>query len=155
VSPPARSLQTPRELRRLAQRLGGGRLVYGRPLRLGDRAVIPVSRVRIAGGFGFGAQQGEEGGGGGGAVDARPVGFIDVGPDGARYEAIPPPRGRAAAVAAGVAAGAAAGAAVAGTAVSARALRRLVRATAPTARRVGRWSSRRALRPSPRRSLRR
>ena len=38
----------------LARRIGGGRLVYAKPLRVGDRAVIPVARVRVRGGFGFG-----------------------------------------------------------------------------------------------------
>ena len=146
---------TPRELRRLLTRLGGGRLVYGRPVRTGDRAVIPVSRVRLAGGFGFGQDADDEGGGGGGFVQARPAGFIEVGPEGARYQAIPRERGRAAGLAAAVAAGALAGSAVAGTAVSARALRRLVRAGLPRARRAARWSSTRARLPSPRRSLRR
>lgn len=147
----------PRELGRMVGRLGGGRLVYGKPVRVGERAVVPVSRVRFTGGFGFGAgeAEGQEGGGGGGVVDARPTGFIDVGPDGARYEAIPRERGRMAAVVAGVAAGALAGSAVAGTAVSARALRRLARAAAPRARRAVRRSSRLALLPSPRRSPRR
>jgi hypothetical protein len=31
------------------------------------------------------------GGGGGGSFTAHPVGFIDVGPEGARFEAIPDP----------------------------------------------------------------
>ena len=143
-------------IERLARRIGGGRMVYGKPLRVGERAVIPVSRARVVGGFGFGSEAaGDQGGGGGGAIDARPVGFIDVGPDGARYQAIPPPRGRASAIVAGVAAGALAGSAVAGTALGARALRRLGRAALPRARRVGQWSSRRARLRSPRRLLRR
>jgi hypothetical protein len=146
--------RAPALFEQLARRLGGGRLVYAKPLRIGERAVIPVSRVRVRGGFGFG-QRAEDGGGGGGWPDARPAGFIDVGPDGARYEAIPREQGRAAAIAAGVAAGALAGTAVAGTVLSARALTRLGRAALPTARRVGRWSSRQARLPSPRRSLRR
>ncbi|MDX6672463.1 MAG: hypothetical protein QOI91_2826 [Solirubrobacteraceae bacterium] len=146
---PSRRPTIPREFARLVGRLGGGRLVYGRPVKVGDRAVVPVSRVRIAGGFGFGSQEpGEDGGGGGGGlVDARPSGFIEVGPDGARYEAIPRDRGRLVAVAAGVAAGVLAGSAIAGTAVSARALRRLARSAAPTAKRVARRSSRRARHP--------
>jgi hypothetical protein len=149
---PSRRPTTPREFARLVGRLGGGRLVYGRPVKVGDRAVVPVSRVRIAGGFGFGSQEsGEDGGGGGGLVDARPSGFIEVGPDGARYEAIPRDHGRLVAVAAGVAAGVLAGSAIAGTAVSARALRRLARSVAPTAKRVARRSSRRARHPWPRR----
>ena len=145
----------PREFRRLAQRLGGGRLVYARPLRVGDRAVIPVARVRMMGGFGWGSgtDQGHpaDGGGGGGVLGARPVGFIDVGPEGARYEAIPPPRGRAGTIAAGVAAGALVGTAVVGSVLGARAVTRLWQAALPTARRAVRWSSRRAPRPWPRR----
>jgi|GraSoiStandDraft_51_1057287.scaffolds.fasta_scaffold345681_1 hypothetical protein len=121
----------------LARRLGGGRLVYAKPLRVGERAVIPVSRVRVRGGFGFGQRDSEDGGGGGGWLDARPAGFIDVGPDGARYEAIPREQGRAAAIAAGVAAGALAGTAVAGTVLSARAITRVGRALVPAARRLG------------------
>jgi hypothetical protein len=145
---PSRRPTTPREFSRLVGRLGGGRLVYGRPVKVGDRAVVPVSRVRFAGGFGFGSQEGgDDGGGGGAVVDARPTGFIDVGPEGARYEAIPRAHGRLAAVAAGVAVGVLAGSAVAGTAVSARALRRLARSAAPTAKRVARRSSRRAQHP--------
>jgi hypothetical protein len=147
---------SPRDFGRLLGRLGGGRLVYGKPVTVGDRALVPVARVRIAGGFGFGtSDQEQDGGGGGGMVDARPAGFIEVGPEGARYEAIPRDRGRAAAIAAGVVAGALAGSAVTGGALGARALRRLARAAVPRAMRVGRWSSRRARLPSPRRSLRR
>jgi hypothetical protein len=142
---------TPRELGRFLTRLGGGRLVYGKPVRAGERTVVPVSRVRLAGGFGFGSQPDGEGGGGGGVVVARPVGFIEVGPDGARYEAIPSRNVRLAAVAAGVTAGAVAGSALAGTALGARVVRQL----APSARRVARWSSRRGRRPSLPRSLRR
>ena len=134
----------------LARRLGGGRLVYAKPLRIGDRAVIPVSRVRAAGGFGFGDDdEGQSGGGGGGVLDARPVGFIDVGPEGARYEAIPQSRGRA--IAAGVAAGLLVGTAVAGTVLGTRAVKRLGRAALPSARRAARWSSRRGRLPLPRR----
>jgi hypothetical protein len=131
-------------------------MVYGKPLRLGDRAVIPVARTRVLGGFGFGSEAaGDQGGGAGGAIDARPMGFIDVGPEGARYQAIPPQRGRGASIAAGVAAGTLAGAAVAGTALGARRLRRLAQAALPGARRVARWSSTQARLPSPLRSLRR
>ena len=78
-------------VRRLATRLSGARLVFGKPVRVGDRAVVPVARVRAMGGFGWGAREEEDGGGGGGQLDARPAGFIDIGPEGARYEAIPDP----------------------------------------------------------------
>src|SRR4051812_31385082 len=109
----------------MARRLGGGRLVYGKPLRVGDRAGIPVSRVRVTGGLGCGGGGTEEGGGGGGSINARPAGFIDVGPEGARYEAIPREQGRVAAIAAGVAAGALAGTAVAGAVLGARTIARV------------------------------
>jgi hypothetical protein len=61
----------------------GARLCFGEPVSTGGRTVIPVARVR--GGAG----------GGGGGFDAAPVGFIEVGPDGSRFEAIPDPRGAA------------------------------------------------------------
>src|SRR4051794_41944156 len=88
----------------MARRVGGGRLVYAKPLRIGDRAVIPVSRVRVRGGFGFGGRPDEDGAGGGGTLGARPARLLQAGPQGARHESIPPARGRAGASAAGPAA---------------------------------------------------
>ena len=126
---------------RLARQLGGARTVYAKPVRVGERAVIPIARVRLAGGFGFN----DEEGGGGGVVDGRPVGFIDVGPEGARYEAIPRSPARL------VVAGAVVGTAVVGTVLGTRAVRRLGRAALPSAKRVARWSSRRGRLPLPRR----
>jgi hypothetical protein len=135
VAKPVRA-GAPALLEGLARRLGGGRLVYAKPVRLGDRAIIPVSRVRIRGGFGFGQRDAEDGGGGGGWVDARPAGYIEVGPEGAHYEEIPREQGRAATLAAGVAAGALTGAAVAGALVSARTIVRVGRRVLPVARRA-------------------
>lgn len=81
-------------LRRVITALGGARLCYGRPVKMGDRTVIPVARVRSAGGFGFGeGTEGDSGGGGGGMVDAAPVGFIEITRDRTRFEAIPDPGG--------------------------------------------------------------
>jgi hypothetical protein len=65
-------------------------------VRSGERVVIPVARVSAAGGGGWGAGRdpdgsGGDGGGGGGTLEAAPVGFIDIGPEGARFEAIPDP----------------------------------------------------------------
>jgi uncharacterized spore protein YtfJ len=78
--------------RRLIERLGGARLCYGEPVRVGDRVVIPVASVRAAGGGGFGSGDAEgSGGGGGGYLEARPLGFIDAGPEGSRFAAIPDP----------------------------------------------------------------
>jgi uncharacterized spore protein YtfJ len=82
-------------LRGLVSRLGGARLCFGEPVRVGERTVIPVARVRAAGGGGFGSdsQAGTDsgGGGGGGWLDAMPMGYIDAGPEGARFESIPDP----------------------------------------------------------------
>jgi uncharacterized spore protein YtfJ len=103
-------------LRGLLDGLGGARLCYGEPVVSGERAVIPVARVRVAGGGGFGAGgDGDEGGGGGGYLEASPQGFIEVGPEGARYQPIPDPErlGRALRAAAGAAATLATGMAVA------------------------------------------
>src|SRR2546423_7966775 len=86
------------ELRRMAGRINGVRVAYGKPIRAGDRTIIPVARVRVRGGFGFGSaprDQGGDGAGGGGTFDAQPIGFIESGPQGTRYERIPEPRGRA------------------------------------------------------------
>jgi len=134
--------------RRLLGRLGA-RLAYGRPVRVGDRAVIPVARVRLVGGFGFGTQEGpdgEEGGGGGGILLSRPVGFIDAGPEGARFEPIDDRARRARLLLAGAGAGALAATAVAGTTAGALVARRLVRTAAGSRRLVRR---RRRVRPLP------
>jgi hypothetical protein len=70
---------------RFIDRLTGARLCYGKPVTGGDVTIVPVARVRVAGGFGTG---GEGDGGGGGAVQAAPIGYIEVGPDGSRFRAI-------------------------------------------------------------------
>jgi uncharacterized spore protein YtfJ len=62
------------------------RMVLGEPVRTGDRTIIPLACVSYGFGAGSGpkTESGEPGGGGGG-VSARPAGFIDIGPDGARF----------------------------------------------------------------------
>jgi len=62
------------------------RRVFGEPITLGDRTVIPVARV----GYGFGGGMGSsgeagEGGGGGGGVGAAPAGLVELTPDGIEY----------------------------------------------------------------------
>ncbi|MGD1050630.1 MAG: GerW family sporulation protein [Solirubrobacteraceae bacterium] len=80
--------QLPPAQRALA-RLTGARLCFGRPVEVKGRTVIPVASVRTMGGYGFGNEPARgAGGGGGGALDARPVGFIEIGPDGTRFEPI-------------------------------------------------------------------
>jgi uncharacterized spore protein YtfJ len=80
-------------LQRVLDRFEGARLCYGEPVRVGDRAVVPIARVRVAGGVGFGRGDRDEGegGGGGGWLEANPVGFLDCGPEGTRFEPIPDP----------------------------------------------------------------
>jgi uncharacterized spore protein YtfJ len=85
-------------LRRLIDAVAGARLCYGEPVRHDDRTVIPVSRVRATGGWGYGRDarakkeaEAGSGGGGGGYVKAAPAGFIEVGPDGARFHEIADP----------------------------------------------------------------
>ena len=84
-------------LRRLIDAVASSRLCYGEPVRQGERTIIPVARVRVAGGWGFGnsgrgaKSDGQRGGGGGGTLEGLPVGFIEVGADGARFVEIPDP----------------------------------------------------------------
>jgi uncharacterized spore protein YtfJ len=101
AKPPAEAVPT---AQRLLARMTGARLCFGRPVAVGARTVIPVASVRTAGGFGLGndAQSGQTAGaGGGGAIDARPVGFIEIGPDGTRFERIDDGRMALRAIAAG------------------------------------------------------
>jgi hypothetical protein len=69
--------------RKLLAAARGARLCYGEPVHVEGRTVIPVARVRAAGGMG---QRG-----GGGRLDAVPVGFIEVSEAGARFESIGAP----------------------------------------------------------------
>jgi hypothetical protein len=94
--------------RKLLAAARGARLCYGEPVHVEGRTVIPVARVRAAGGLG---QRG-----GGGRLDAVPIGFIEVSAAGSRFEPFDRPGNAARTLAAG-------GAAVTGL-VAAVALRR-------------------------------
>jgi uncharacterized spore protein YtfJ len=89
-------------LKSLADRLQSAanvKSVYGDPVTMGDRVVIPVARV----GFGFGAGgQNLLGGGGGGGAGAHPVGIVEISPAGSVFKAFPNYRRIGAAFAAGV-----------------------------------------------------
>jgi uncharacterized spore protein YtfJ len=66
------------------------RQVFGEPVSVGDRTVIPVARVIYGFGAGAGATPTEEGaradgGGGGGGVAALPAGVVEVSPAGTRF----------------------------------------------------------------------
>jgi hypothetical protein len=103
AKPPKRDAGRALGTRRLLAGLRGARLCYGDPVEVDGRTVIPVARVRAAGG------RGERGAGG--RVDAVPVGFIEVSASGARFEPFAQPGRPARALAAGGAALAVAGAA--------------------------------------------
>jgi hypothetical protein len=100
------------DARKMLAAVRGARLCYGEPVEVDGRTVIPVARVRAAGGL--------RRGGAGGRLEAVPVGFIEVAAGGSRFESIEPPRVGARALAAG-------GAAVTGL-VAAAAIRRPRRA---------------------------
>lgn len=64
-------------------------VVYGDPVELGDKRVIPVATVSYMFGAGSGrggkdGQQGE-GGGGGGGLRVNPLGVIEISPSGTRF----------------------------------------------------------------------
>lgn len=81
-----------RPFERLVDRITGAKLCYGEPVQVGATAIIPVSRVRLSGGFGYGSSGDDEGGGGGGGhLDAQPLGYIELRSDGSRYHEIPDP----------------------------------------------------------------
>jgi uncharacterized spore protein YtfJ len=88
---------------RMAERIGARAsvtAVFGEPIQRGDLTIVPVARVRW--GFGGGEGGGEAGAGedapasgygsgGGGGVSADPIGFVEIGPDGAIFRPIVPP----------------------------------------------------------------
>jgi hypothetical protein len=83
----------------LAERIGARAsvtAVFGQPIERGDLTVVPVARVRwgFGGGTGSGADaagSSGEGLGGGGGVAADPIGFVEIGPDGAVFRPIVQP----------------------------------------------------------------
>jgi uncharacterized spore protein YtfJ len=104
-------------LERMAERVGGQasvRAVFGEPIERDGHTIVPVAKVRW--GFGAGAGRGPvavgpgiagegaaqtslseaemgqsgSGSGGGGAVTAEPVGYLEIGPDGASFLPITP-----------------------------------------------------------------
>lgn len=69
----------------------GVRSVYGDPVAVGDRTLVPVARVAYGFGGGSGSRTvpgsgaaGADETGGGGGVAVSPVGVIEAGPDGTR-----------------------------------------------------------------------
>ena len=101
---------------RMAERIGGKasvRAVFGEPIERDGITIIPVAKVRwgFGGGAGRGpiamgpgiegqaateasmsddASQSGAGSGGGGGVTADPIGYLEIGPDGANFRPITP-----------------------------------------------------------------
>ena len=65
----------------------GVKTVYGEPITADGRTIVPVAKVRCGFGGGSGKNgRGKEGeGGGGGGFVARPIGFVQVDEQGARF----------------------------------------------------------------------
>jgi uncharacterized spore protein YtfJ len=83
--------------------------VYGDPVVVGNRTVIPAAQVRYAFGGGGGRPRADEapGGGGGGWVAAQPRGALEITPEGTRFIAFGDQRRMGAALALGFLLGAA------------------------------------------------
>jgi uncharacterized spore protein YtfJ len=64
--------------------------VYGEPIHVGNRTVIPVAKIGYWLGGTSGGRDGEKvgGGSGGGVVGGRPVGYIEITDQGTRYVSI-------------------------------------------------------------------
>ena len=92
---------TDRFLERLVDRIGGQtgiRAVFGEPIVRGELTVVPVARIRwgFGGGEGSAGESGagpvsDSGSGGGGGLAADPIGYLEIGPEGATFEPIVPP----------------------------------------------------------------
>jgi uncharacterized spore protein YtfJ len=90
--------------------------VWGDPVVVGSRTVIPAAQVRYAfGGGGGNKRESDGGGGGGGRVSARPCGALEVTPEGTRFIAFDDRPRIGAALALGFMLGAAAVASLTGT----------------------------------------
>jgi uncharacterized spore protein YtfJ len=99
-------------LQDMADRVSAGasvKNVYGDPVVVGNRTVIPAAQIRYAFGGGGGHARGdaEAPGGGGGRVSARPYGVVEVTPEGTRFIAFEGLRMMGAALALGFVLGAA------------------------------------------------
>jgi uncharacterized spore protein YtfJ len=81
--------------------------VYGEPVTVGNRTVIPAAQFRYGFGGGGGKKKDEsDGGGGGGGMIAKPTGVLEITPEGTRFVAFEDKRKLIAALATGFALGA-------------------------------------------------
>ena len=79
-------------LKSITERLHGSanvRTVYGEPVVVEGKTIIPVAKVRYGFGAGFGEGEGSEdarhGGGGGGGVEVTPIGILEITPEATNY----------------------------------------------------------------------
>ena len=80
--------------------------VYGEPVTVGARTMIPMAQVRYGFGGGGGKKNESDGGGGGGGMIAKPTGVLEITPEGTRFIAFEDTRKVITAVATGLALGA-------------------------------------------------
>ena len=80
--------------------------VYGEPVTVGARTVIPMAQVQYGFGGGGGKKNESDGGGGGGGMIAKPTGVLEITPEGTRFIAFEDTRRLIAALATGFALGA-------------------------------------------------
>jgi uncharacterized spore protein YtfJ len=83
-------------LERIVDKLGGRagvEAVFGEAIQSGNRTVVPVARVRWAGGAGSGSsdRDGASGSGGGGGVAADAIGYLEITPEAAEFRRINEP----------------------------------------------------------------
>jgi len=94
-----RAAPADRLLERLAELVGaraGVQAVFGDPVKHDNLTVIPVARMRWGFGGGGGRADGPpsgpaSGSGGGGGVAADPIGYLEIGPEGAAFRSIREP----------------------------------------------------------------
>ena len=79
-------------IKNISERLEGSadvKRVYGEPLSVDGKTIIPIAKVRYGFGGGFGEDKGNEdggqGGGGGGGIEVTAIGILEVTPEGTRY----------------------------------------------------------------------
>jgi uncharacterized spore protein YtfJ len=67
--------------------------VFGRPVQVGEKTVIPIASVAYGFGLGFGEQEEQPsetnvGGGGGAGAIAKPLGLVEITPESTRVESV-------------------------------------------------------------------
>jgi Sporulation protein YtfJ (Spore_YtfJ) len=88
-------------LEKIVEKVGGRasvKAVFGEPIERGGKTVVPVAKIRwgCGGGSGSGTQETEggpasgSGSGGGGGVTAEPIGYLEIGEEGAAFKPIAP-----------------------------------------------------------------